>query len=118
MGLETLDDAEEILKRLLRLVQVASNPNLVDQSYDETPGKILVLDSIVHKMDSLGPKTIVWTGFTENVSRIVQRYPEKRPARVHGRLSIAGRTRNLDRFTWKIRIVESLSPLLAQPKRD
>ena len=35
-GLKTMDDAEEILKRLLRLVQVASNPSLVDHSYDGT----------------------------------------------------------------------------------
>ena len=97
-GIKTVDDAEEILKRLLRLVQVASNPSLVDHSYEGTPGKFGVLDSIVHKMDTVGPKSIIWTGFTENVSKIVQRYPGMHPARVHGRLSIADRTRDLDRF--------------------
>ena len=97
-GLRTLDDAEEILKRLLRLVQVASNPNLVDHSYEGTPGKFCVLDSIVRNMHTFGPKTIIWTGFTENVNRIAQRYPGMRPVRVHGRLSIADRTRDLDRF--------------------
>ena len=97
-GLKTVDDAEEILKRLLRLVQVASNPSLVDQSYEGTPGKFGVLDSIVGKMESCGPKTIIWTGFTENVSRVAQRYPTMRPARVHGGLSIADRTRHIDRF--------------------
>ena len=78
-GLETWDDAEEILKRLLRLVQVASNPNLVDESYKGTPGKLGLLDSIVGKMETCGPKAIIWTGFTENVSRIAQRYPHMRP---------------------------------------
>src|ERR1039458_810972 len=34
-----LDDAEEMLKRLTRLVQVASNPALVDDSYHAHPGK-------------------------------------------------------------------------------
>ena len=97
-GVKTMDDAEEILKRLLRLVQVASNPKLVDDSYEGTPGKFCVLDSIVRNMDTLGPKTIIWTGFTENVSRVAQRYQWMRPARVHGRLSIADRTRDLDRF--------------------
>ena len=97
-GLKTLDDAEEILKRLLRLVQVASDPNLVDRSYSKTAGKVCVLDSIVRKMGTSGPKAIVWTGFTENVRRIVRRYPGMRPARVHGRLSIEERTRELDRF--------------------
>jgi SNF2 family DNA or RNA helicase len=97
-GLKTWDDAEEILKRLLRLVQVASNPNLVDDSYTGTPGKFCALDFIVSKMPSSGPKAIIWTGFTGNVSRIAQRYPDMRPARVHGQLSIADRTRDLDRF--------------------
>ena len=97
-GVETLDDAEEILKRLLRLVQVASNPNLVDDGYKDVPGKFCVLDSIVSKMDKSGPKAIIWTGFTENVSRVAQRFPGMRPARVHGGLSITDRTRELDRF--------------------
>ena len=43
-GVQTVDEAEEILKRLLRLVQTASNPKLVDESYSHTPGKLLVLD--------------------------------------------------------------------------
>ncbi|MCY4623954.1 MAG: DEAD/DEAH box helicase [Chloroflexi bacterium] len=97
-GLTTWDDVEEILKRLLRLVQVASNPQLVDQGYEGVPGKFCVLDSIVGNVPSTGPKAIVWTSFTENVSRIAQRYPQMRPARVHGRLSIVDRTRDLDRF--------------------
>ena len=97
-GLKTLDEAEEILKRLLRLVQVASNPRLVDQSYEGTPGKFDALDFIVNGKNPFGPKTIIWTGFTENVRSIAQRYPGLRPARVHGRLSILDRTRNLDRF--------------------
>ena len=49
-------------------------------------------------METNGPKAIIWTGFTKNVSRIAQRYPQMRPARVHGQLSIADRTRDLDRF--------------------
>lgn len=97
-GVETLDDAEEVLKRLLRLVQVASNPNLVDDGYQGVPGKFCVLDSIVSKMDKSGPKAIIWTGFIDNVSSIAQRFPEMRPARVHGRLSITERTSDLDRF--------------------
>src|SRR5215469_13196302 len=41
------DDADEILKRLLRLVQVASNPHLVDRSYVKVPGKLPALLRIV-----------------------------------------------------------------------
>ena len=39
-GLLTHDDADEVLKRLLRLIQVTSNPRLVDESYNREPGKI------------------------------------------------------------------------------
>ena len=34
------DNAEDMLKRLLRLVQVASNPRLVDDAYDGVPGQV------------------------------------------------------------------------------
>jgi SNF2 family DNA or RNA helicase len=39
-GRPMLDDAEALLKRLLRLVQVASNPAMVDHSYRAVPGKL------------------------------------------------------------------------------
>ena len=81
-----------------RLVQVASNPALVDQSYDKTPGKLSVLDGILWKKNGSSPKTIVWTGFIENVNTIASRYPTLHPARVHGGIPIADRNRDIDRF--------------------
>ena len=46
-GRPILDDAEVLLKRLLRLVQVASNPATLDQSYRVCPGKFAPLVSLV-----------------------------------------------------------------------
>ena len=43
------DDAEVVLKRLLRLVQVASNPRLVDDSYQQRPAKFLELLRLVNE---------------------------------------------------------------------
>ena len=54
--MQTVDNAEDILKRLLRLVQTASNPKLVDESYSCTPGKLLVLDEILAKKDAAETK--------------------------------------------------------------
>ena len=62
-----LDDAEEMLKRLMRLVQVASNPHLVDDSYRAVPGKFEILLNLIHDATDAGEKMIVWTSFTENV---------------------------------------------------
>ena len=55
------DDAEDILKRLLRLVQCASNPALIDGSYSETPGKYLKLVKLLDEIDLETHKIIVWT---------------------------------------------------------
>lgn len=97
-GVQTVDDAEDILKRLLRLVQTASNPKLVDESYSCTPGKLLVLDEILAKKDAAGPKTIVWTSFTENVDMIAKRNLTMKPVKIHGKLTIAERNTAVRRF--------------------
>src|SRR5205823_10629458 len=60
------DDAEAILKRLLRLVQVASNQALVDDSYGGIPAKLPKLRGILDTALAAGSKAIVWTSFTDN----------------------------------------------------
>ena len=62
-----LDDAEVLLKRLLRLVQVASNPATIDQSYKRTSWQTLAFGqpSPCEAVDA-GDKIIVWTSFTGN----------------------------------------------------
>ncbi len=49
-GIPHMDEAEEILKRLLRLVQVASNPRLVDHAYHGVPGKLPPLRNLVEEV--------------------------------------------------------------------
>ena len=95
---QTVDEAEMVLKRLLRLVQVASNPALVDESYRGVPGKFEALDQIITDRDPHGPKTIVWTAFRKNADIIAERYPSLHPALVHGRRSIADRNNELQKF--------------------
>ena len=95
---QTVDEAEMVLKRLLRLVQVASNPALVDESYRGIPGKFKLLDNIVANKDLTGAKTIIWTAFTQNADIIARRYPALRPALVHGGRSIADRNEDLQKF--------------------
>lgn len=97
-GVSTLDEVETILKRLLRLVQVASNPKLVDEDYISTPGKLNSLDEILKKRDATKQKTIIWTGFTGNVDMIARRYTTMNPARMHGKRTIADRNKDVRRF--------------------
>lgn len=97
-GVEKIDEAETVLKRLLRLVQVASNPALLDDRYTFTPCKIAVLDRILKAKKGNEQKTIVWTNFTANVSAVAARFVSMKPARVHGKLAIEERNRNVRRF--------------------
>ena len=90
-GIPTEDHSEEILKRMLRLVQIASNPRLVDQGYRCSPGKLEYLSDIVSRVCSNGEKCIVWTAFTENVDWLTQELRSYGTRKVHGRLDMRQR---------------------------
>lgn len=93
------DDAEAILKRLLRLVQVASNPRLIDESYDETPAKLLALDDLLEKaIGEPDRKAIVWTSFIENANWLTRKLERFSPAKVHGQLELDDRNAAIARF--------------------
>lgn len=97
-GRPVLDDAEDILKRLLRLVQVASNPAMVDQSYRSTPGKMHALDNLVHRAVDANEKIVVWTNFTTNAELLCRHLEEFGAVLVHGGIEIAKREEALTAF--------------------
>ena len=107
----TEDDAEAVLKRLLRLVQVTSNPGLVDDSYREEPGKFAELYRLVREAADEGEKAIVWTSFVRNVEWLSKRLGEFGAVRVHGELPIEARNRAIDDF----RSRDGISVLVATP---
>ena len=110
-GALTEDDAEAVLKRLLRLVQVTSNPGLVDDGYREEPGKLVELMRLVKEATEDGSKVIVWTSFVQNAEWLCQRLSEFGAVRVHGELPIDVRNRAIDEFKNK----EGVSILVATP---
>ena len=92
------DNAEDILKRLLRLVQCASNPALVDDTYDELPAKYLKLVELFDDINIWSNKAIVWTGFVDNVEWLCGKLEEFVPQKVHGYMSVADRNESIKRF--------------------
>ena len=96
-GIPTLDSAEGILKRLLRLVQCASNPGLIDESYESEPGKYPILLDMCREFTA-SSKVIVWTNFVENVEWLASKLASFEPVRVHGGLTIRERNNAIDRF--------------------
>jgi SNF2 family DNA or RNA helicase len=97
-GRPILDDAEGLLKRLLRLVQVASNPAIIDQSYRASPGKLPTLDALVHEAMDANEKIVVWTSFTENADFLRRHLDDFGAVVVHGGLDIARREEALAAF--------------------
>ena len=93
-----IDDAEDILKRLLRLVQCASNPALIDETYSELPGKYSKLVELFEDIELQANKAIVWTGFINNVEWLSGKLGRYMPQKVHGHMSVVARNESIRRF--------------------
>jgi SNF2 family DNA or RNA helicase len=110
-GVLTEDNSEQILKRLLRLVQIASNPYLLDQSYKATPGKFSVLLDLLYDITNAGEKAIVWTSFTDNADWLTRNLKEFKPVKVHGKMAMDDRNRSISNFLNK----QEVKLLIATP---
>lgn len=97
-GMPVLDDVEAVLKRLMRLVQVASNPAMVDESYQNTPGKYPELENLVYQAVDDAQKIVVWTTFTYNAEILGRELHWAGASIVHGDLSMATRREALRSF--------------------
>lgn len=92
------DDSSALVKRLLRLVQVTSNPQLVDQSYRGKSAKEAILDALLRRIIKAGEKCIVWTNFIENVDLFTKTYAEYGSVKIHGGMKITDRNRSVEHF--------------------
>ena len=97
-GLPVFDDAEVVLKRLLRLIQISSDPRLVDDSYDSDPGKLTELINLLTTVRRNGEKAIVWTSFIGTSNWLRNRLSDFNPVRVNGTMDMASRHRTIERF--------------------
>lgn len=97
-GEVVLDESSSILKKLLRLTQIASNPQLIDKSYNEIPAKFIKLDQILESIISKGEKAVIWTSFVENVLTLKKRYIKYSPLVIHGEVPIKQRSEYVHEF--------------------
>lgn len=91
------DGVENLLKKMLRLVQVASNPRIVDESYDREPGKLLALNGLLSAIKK-DEKAVVWTNFIANADYLADRLVHMGSLKLHGKMNMEARNRAVERF--------------------
>jgi len=97
-GERIIDESRDLLKRLLRLVQIASNPFLIDKAYNETPAKFYLLDGLVKDILGRKEKLIVWSSFVENIRILRKRYKEYGSLLLYGGVPIEQRNKIVKQF--------------------
>tara|TARA_Y100000310_G_C20692351_1_gene823160 strand:+ start:1509 stop:2957 length:1449 start_codon:yes stop_codon:yes gene_type:complete len=96
------DQTENILKKLLRLTQIASNPlsieNLTTNDYDEVPAKFEEMDKIIKKIIKNNEKVIIWTTFVKNILLLKRRYKKYNALTIFGKMTIDERNKVVNWF--------------------
>ncbi|MCL2061343.1 MAG: DEAD/DEAH box helicase [Firmicutes bacterium] len=97
-GKRWVDDSSAVVKRLLRLSQITSNPMLIDDSYNGKSAKEKVLDELISDILSKGEKCIVWTNYIENVDNLHNKYKNLGSVKIHGSMKIDDRNKSVEKF--------------------
>jgi len=97
-GIPRLDESDAVIKRILRLVQAASNPLIFDESYQLTPGKYDNLIEIIDECLAAGQKAIVWTHFTKVADWLTKKLKHLGARKIHGKLAYSIRQNAVDDF--------------------
>lgn len=93
-----LDESPEAIKRLLRLVQLASNPALIDDNYTGPSAKELKLEELLGEIAGRDEQAIVWSIFTDNVGALCSRYKSYGSVKITGKMSNEDRIRSVQKF--------------------
>lgn len=99
------EDEEKIIKnidnylvKLLRLVQIASNPQLIIEDYSEIPAKFLSLDKLVNEIIKNEEKVIIWTSFRKNIRVLRNKYKKYDSLMIFGDINIDERNSAVEKF--------------------
>jgi SNF2 family DNA or RNA helicase len=104
--IEALDENQflkqlgNFLARRMALLRIASNPAGVFETYDELPGKLVALDTLIKRLvEHDGEKLVIWSSFTHSLGAIVRRYARHGTVRYDGSVtSIEERREAVHRF--------------------
>lgn len=88
------------LTKRMRLLQICSNPLMLDPLYDEVPAKHLVLDRLLEELVvKESKKVVIWSYFRLSLDEIVKRYSKYGVVRIDGTvLRIEDRLSAVEKF--------------------
>ena len=92
------DESSETIKRLLRLLQVTSNPKLLDDQYTAVSSKEALLDRVINDIISRGEAAIIWSIYTDNIDYLCEKYKEYNAVKITGKMSNEYRARSVKLF--------------------
>ena len=93
-----LDDSTETIKRLLRLVQITSNPKLIDESYVGDSAKEKLLDQLIERIISQDEMVIVWSIYTGNIDMFCKKYAKYGAVKITGKMAVEERNKSVAAF--------------------
>ena len=93
-----IDDDSLVLKRLLRLNQIASNPRMIDEDYKKISAKENILDDLLLQIINKNEKCIVWSNYIENIEYFGKKYSCYGARIIHGSLGIEERNNSVELF--------------------
>jgi SNF2 family DNA or RNA helicase len=87
----SLDDRQftqrlnSFLTKRVRLLQICSNPRMLDPSYDEVSAKLSVLDQLIRELVvEQSKKVVIWSYFRVSLDEIARRYSAYGVVRIDG----------------------------------
>tara|TARA_B100000963_G_scaffold54829_1_gene43009 strand:+ start:1847 stop:3310 length:1464 start_codon:yes stop_codon:yes gene_type:complete len=86
-----------IAVKLLRLIQISSDPSIFDESYKNDPPKLVALKDILSKIPS-EEKAIVWTNFIKTAENIQRKLNSKKTLCITGNIDIDQRNKIINEF--------------------
>lgn len=97
-GNKEIDDAAPVLKRILRLEQITSNPKIIDESVNFNSGKEQELNSLVKEILSRDEKVIIWTNYLYNIDYFMKKFEKYGCVKICGSMSSEDRNKSVKEF--------------------
>ncbi len=93
-----IDDVSSVLKRILRLEQITSNPKMLDDTINFKSGKELELKSLVKEIVGRDEKVIIWTNYIYNVNYFKKVFENYNAVIISGSMSVEQRNDSVKKF--------------------